>query len=773
MNMNKNSNRWKSLSMKNKAKLIKLYVDNGITSLNKIREDYNSYSEGGQIISTTEEDIDTTEEVPQELIEFRLGEVDTPFYNPNIKMDSYGFPADITPSVVVSDYRTTIPSDWEHLIKSQPTESNKTEADTVPFRELLNVEDTLLQAPAESTKYDSSARFVVPQVAPVQTDESIHTMNMILNGNRFSIPEDNPENVFVKKANELIRTKSENELREEMKLKSEDEIKEIQSQLAKEGYYDINLSKGKSTDAYNIQKILIKENYLTDKDFDGNIGSYTTEKLQEMLVDKGYLPEFTDSGETNIDGRIGKRTREAFKQFYRDYNVDGILGNKTIDGYLDRENRKALGFNTDVSAEGMVDQCAKWVTKKYDHIVGNTKQNGVFGNAWNMIKNIEDSGGKLLFNIYDSPYFDNAENASDIKNGVTEYMKSNPIDYSILEPGDVVGIHNPSSRHYEDVLKDGTTYNTHLGIVVDIKDGVPIVEHNIRGEVRREKIDNLSGSTVGKPVVTAASRPKQGAPLKGTLDFNEVKSNIELPFEPNEQMSQYMDSVASSKEVFKKIYEDVDMDFIEKAAIAITKRETGFMTNKISDVLTGSAGTKEQASAIARELVHLWRGTPEEYKSQDLTKMKFGSLSPQYREAIGLENPEQLSTDPTITGRAVTLLLSKNYDYFQRLAKKHPELGLTKEDIQNATIWSYNVGLGALATLGFENEGEYKGEYRPGEIKRLRTVSQPEYKEKNIRDTNWKHLGILGETLYGVFGDPHTPYVATTNKTMERLGTKN
>ena len=645
-------------------------------------------------------------------------------------------------------------------------------SDTLPFKGYFNVEDTLLYSPSESTKFDSVTPMMVMQKDSISEGVDQNFVDNIINGNKFSVPEDNPERDFVKKANNIIKDKSEEGLRKELKSKTEDEVRGIQRQLADEGHYDIELFKGKSANASSIQRMLVKEGYLTNKDVDGNIGSYTTEKLQEMLVDKGYLPEFTESGKTNIDGDIGKRTREAFKQFNRDYNVDGIAGKKTTAGYLAKEGKKSLGFNMKVSAEGMVDQCAAWVSKKYDSVVGESKQNGVYGSAWNMLKNVEDSGGQMLFNAYDSPYFDNVKDASGIKKGVVEYMKSNPIDYSILEAGDVVGIHNPSSTHYGDVLKEGTTYNTHVGIVVGVENGVPIVEHNILGKVRRERIDKLTGSAFGQPTVTVASRPKKGTPLESQLEFNDVKSKIELPSKPNEQMSEYMDSVASSKETFGKIYKDVDMDFIEKAAIAITKRETGFMTNKQSDVLKGESGVMSMAAAAARKAANWWRDTPEEVMSQDLTKMKFSSLSSQYRKAIGLETPDQLSTDPTITGRAVTLLLSKNYDYFQRLAKKHPELGLTKEDIQNATIWSYNVGLGALASLGFEGSGEYKGEARPKEIERLRAISQPGYKEKDIRATNWKHLGALGELIYDNFGDPHTPYVAAANETIARLGTK-
>lgn len=64
-----NKDKWSALSMKERADLIKLYVSNGVTSLNDIKKDYNSFAPGGPI-----------------------------------ETDEYGYPADITPAVVEADY---------------------------------------------------------------------------------------------------------------------------------------------------------------------------------------------------------------------------------------------------------------------------------------------------------------------------------------------------------------------------------------------------------------------------------------------------------------------------------------------------------------------------------------------------------------------------------------------------------------------------------------------------------------------------------------------
>ena len=45
--MVKNKDRWSALSMSERADLIKLYVNNGITSLDTIKKDYNSFGDGG------------------------------------------------------------------------------------------------------------------------------------------------------------------------------------------------------------------------------------------------------------------------------------------------------------------------------------------------------------------------------------------------------------------------------------------------------------------------------------------------------------------------------------------------------------------------------------------------------------------------------------------------------------------------------------------------------------------------------------------------------
>lgn len=589
----------------------------------------------------------------------------------------------------------------------------------------------------------------------------------VTSGRKYKILDFPAEREFTNKANDIIDKNRKETTTEQvdsiLSKMSKEKLQEQQRILANEGLFDKTLSKGKSSFAGELQKVLIKKGYLDKSEQDNNIGKNTITALQSMLVDKGYLSEYAENGKRNIDGLIGERTQKAFKDFWRDYNVDGYYGNRTKKAYVEHISREANPFKKEISAKGMVDQCAAWVSKKFDSVVGNTKQNGVYGDAWNMLKNIEDSGGNIIFNIYDSPEFDNVKTPKELRNKTNISLREAAPDYSQLMAGDIVGIYMPTSSHMTDAIETGTTYNTHVGMVVGEEDGVPIIEHNILGKVRRERIDRLTGSIGGKPMVTVAARPKNTVSVHGTLPFDDsIKSDleVEIPLHDkegndrgtrrinNSLFSQYKDALAQSKSAFKELYPDVDGDFIEKAAIAVLGRETFFMEHKQSDYrkIKDNPGslTDFVSAQIRKKAVNLLK--EPEIQSRDLTKMKYSSVPSYIRKAIGLESPEQLDTNPILAGRAAYAILARNYDYFKRLSEEYPEFGLTKTDIENATIQSYNSGMGSGLgySLGFD---ENSGDFDASEIELLRKRGTKGYKEKDPSSTNYPYLGKLGKKL--------------------------
>lgn len=598
----------------------------------------------------------------------------------------------------------------------------------------------------------------------------------------YSVLDDPSENNFINAANDIIdihrSSITAKEAEKMLRQMSSDELKKQQQTLADSGFYDEDLIEGRSVFGGKVQDILIRNGYLAKSGRDSIVGRNTVTALQEMLVDKGYLPEFTEIGRNNIDGLLGKRTQEAFKNFYRDYNIDGLYGNRTLNAYMRYLDEEANPYKRKVDAKGMVDECAAWVSKKFDSVVGNTKQNGVYGNAWNMLKNIENAGGNIIFNLYDSPEFNNVSTPKELKVVTEASLSKSPIDYSNLISGDIVGIYMPTSSHMNDALKTGTTYNTHVGMVIGTEDGVPIIEHNILGKTRRERIDRLTGSIGGRPIVTVAARPKNTVSVSGILPFDSsIKSDlkVEVPVYDrhgkdtgerkvidNPQLTEYKNALASSRQVFKDIYPDVDDDFIERAAVAILGRETYFMEHKQSDyrkVFDNPGNVMDFASAWIRNATTTLLKEPE-VVSRDLTKTKYSSIPNYIKVAIGLENPEQLDTDPTITGRAVYALLARNYDYFQRLAKEYPEMGLTKTDIENATLQSYNSGMGSGLgySLGFDED---TGNIDMSEIELLRRRGTEGYKEKDPSSTNYPYITKLGDILL-----KNTPRISTSTYGM-------
>lgn len=597
---------------------------------------------------------------------------------------------------------------------------------------------------------------------------------------KYKVLDDPAEQTFIRKANEIIdedkRSTTKKQAQGQLRAMSKDQLMEQQRKLADLGFYDVPLSTGRSNIGSEVQDILIRKGYLDRSEKDGIVGRDTTTALQEMLVDEGYLPETTENGRTNIDGILGKRSQEAFKEFYRDYNVDGKLGGRTERAYIEYLGTSSNPFDKEVDAKGMVDQCAAWVSKKYDRTVGKTKQNGVYGNAWNMLKNIEDAGGQMIFNLYDAPEFEDITTPRQLNQRTQEALGNHSLDFSQLAPGDIVGIYIPSSPHMKDTIEGGTTYNTHVGMVVDIEDGVPVVEHNILGKVRRERIDKLTGALRGKPQVTVAARPKHSVAVADVLPFDtSIKSSLKMEVPvydkngndtgrkreiSNPQFNEYKDALASSKKMFKDIYPDVDSDFIEKAAISILGRETYFMEHKQSDYrkIDGNpGGVGSFLSAWLRRAGYRVKKVHPEKQSRDLTKMKFSSVPDMFRKAIGLETPEQLDNDPTVAGRAAYAILARNYDYFQRLAKEYPELGLTKTDIENATIQSYNTGMksGMGYSLGFNKE---TGQLDMSEIELLRRRGTEGYKEIDPSSTNWPHVTDFGEDILE-WGLEHFPSI--------------
>ena len=176
------------------------------------------------------------------------------------------------------------------------------------------------------------------------------------------------------------------------------------------------------------------------------------------------------------------------------------------------------------------------------------------------------------------------------------------------------------------------------------------------------------------------------------------------------------------------------------------------MTNKVSD--------QGKIQQLENDIVEKIKGP--ETKSTNTSKMKLASLSINERAFLGIKTKDDLE-DPKKAGLAAELYLAKNYDYFKRLQKEYPELGITDEDIINATILSYNQGMGKLYTLGFDKEGKAN----PNQLIELRKLADKDTKIKDVSSTKYRFLGKLGELLYDKLEDPFQPYISSARQAME------
>lgn len=466
-----------------------------------------------------------------------------------------------------------------------------------------------------------------------------------------------------------------------------------------------------------------------------NLNETQLRKLQEKLYKAGLLEK------KDIDGIYGQVTQNAFNKY----------------------NGKQGKWNASLSANG-IDGCAQWVTLKYENATGaSSAQNGVTLNAWEMLKNIENHGGTMLYNIYDDN-FNNLSTHEEVNARTENAVRNNPIDYSMLSIGDIVGIYMPSSDQWEVALNEGTTKNTHVGIITGFdKEGEPIVEHNIHGKKRIDPISNIGGSAKGTPLVTAAARPNYTGTQVKQLHWDPKKSIYTVDEKYNNaQLEEYMNSMAGISDQIQKLYPQVNMEDAQLAALSVLKRETNFMNNKTSDQSTVSQ-IKEAAGNVVRSL----KGMNDETKSSDLSKLKLSTLSSAEKQLLGIYSKDDLE-NPTKAGAAALMIMARNMDYFNRLSQQYPDLGITNDDIYNATVLSYNQGMDKLMSLGFNEKG-----IAPEELEQLRNLSNPSSKIKDVNSSKYKYLGAIGEYLYDELEDPYTPYVAAANDAASKYIKKN
>lgn len=728
--MDNNIDKWGSLSMPERASLISLFTGSGVTSLDEMRALYNEYGNGGGIhIDPSKKGTFTSaakrhgmgvQEFASRVLSNKDDYSTAMVRKANFARNAvkwHGDGGDLYDNYSVHDLINNVASN--NVADNLPKNANYA---------------------AYGNDFSDSFKFGLDYEPNINNNTKSNSDFSIVNdfGNGQyhdnKIPTDNAETYFARQVNNIVNQqhndiykRSDAYIGELIRKKYGDNIKRLQGELYDQGnFVDKGIRLGKNNKVGGIQKFLASKNYLTDKDVDYILGKKTITAIQEYLNDSGY-----NSGKP--DGIIGEKTKAALSQYNKDFFfVDGIIGPRTINAY-----KKSLlnkhGFDVQFVDNDDIDDCAKFVRKRFDQAVGETRRNGVNGNAWTMIGNILDHGGQSLYNIYNNDLMIEAKSPNNVAKLTKQLTSAKAPDFNQVDVGDVIGIYIPGSKHMQEAIDTGTTKNTHVGVVVSIENGTPVVEHKVGGKVRRDKINNLGGAKLGRPIVTAIVRPSISEQVEDQISINNKKSDLKIPDKwKNDQLNEYMESLSGMKQISQSLFKYNNPDFIEKAAMGILGRETFFMNRKQSDVAKDIRHPGSMIMANARKIAH--KMSQRESISGDLTKFKFNSIPENYRKAIGLVDPEQLNNDPSVAARAVYIYLSRAYDFYKRYAKINPYLGMTEEDIENATIDSYNKGI---------KYTDVTKKY----IERLRYESNPEHKVKSIASTNYSKVGKFGRML--------------------------
>ena len=211
--------------------------------------------------------------------------------------------------------------------------------------------------------------------------------------------------------------------------------------------------------------------------------------IQQKLVDYGYMSPLLDSNKgSSVDGLFGDQTKESLEAY-----------NSKV---RKKETPTFLFDNIPSTLEDK--QCASGMCKilEMNNVV--TENLGVkYKNAWGIYKSMEEKGNSTsIYNIYDDEAFKDVDENTSISSlkhitvAVKRTSQTKAGDYKI---GDIVGLYWGGSEYHEETLGSGT-HNTHIGFVSGVgEDGVPIITHNVGGEIRQQPYNQLVTTWIRRP----------------------------------------------------------------------------------------------------------------------------------------------------------------------------------------------------------------------------------------------------------------------------------
>jgi hypothetical protein len=291
----------------------------------------------------------------------------------------------------------------------------------------------------------------------------------------------------------------------------------------------ILLEQSNQNNIKEIQKALIKRGYDVGRQgADGIFGTNTKNAVIKFQKDNGIKPT----------GFVGNITSKALGVSSLSKKTNIVPTDKSKDSVL--STNIDTGFKNKFKLSTLSDKDSTYVCKAGQPDCGTfvnefSKKLSAVGNAW-LAHDIDKAGSRVMssytslnpqqidkvFNIFKKIV--NQGGPKERKSGgQVENIKSlqqeliKPVSASNLKVDDVVGIYYPPSGHHEEAFYEagkpyfisdgkgglkkggdiskgkGFGINTHLGIVGAVKNGIPLIFHNISGDVYSDPYNKLRG----------------------------------------------------------------------------------------------------------------------------------------------------------------------------------------------------------------------------------------------------------------------------------------
>lgn len=589
--------------------------------------------------------------------------------------------------------------------------------------------------------------------------------------------------------------------------KTKEQVTELQKKLAKFGLIDmlgkdgvngvLNKQTKDAAKRFNELNQTYKPGELDDmtkqaiKNFKSSTDAKNAMGLPIVNPKELYDPE---TGEAYID-----QTYEAMTVFENSLKSKGyFLGDEGYDISESAASNPKVSFNFKLNPDPTTPfgMCAAYVngTVCKDDVVGEEARDelGFKGSAWHMSENIQEKGGQLLY----TGLPDRSSVNLNGKNEITGYLKSqltspeaqNQLRSIIgdgnmwgantkVKPGDVVNIFYEGSNYTEEAYNQTKPLNnrfftTHVGIVKAGDDGTLYVEHNVHGNVEKDKLQDFADGKVkgnGKnrvSLISGITRPNyiDGVDNEARIPAGGISyyQTQEGQFNPKgalansadplgqiisgEKTYKYLTTIEKNKDKLLKDIPISDTEFgkLMRVARVIPTLETYGGQNAGEEKTIGYAIEKGLKDIVSE-------------KSTGFTKLKDASnLGEDIRQNLYQNDDSQL-TDPVKAALPTFYLLSKNYLYLKEVANRN-NIDVTSDELAKLAGLSYNQSIGKIA-----GELVDKGSYQNYYNYRVKTATDPggNFKYRKVMDLyDRQTMRDGGITAPGRFKNPEGNWVS-------------